>query len=180
MEKLIEPCYVNTQDCIDLVVHLCCNTVSLKGKSCSILADLLSPAYLWVTPDLYMGWKTALIVRGTDSIRCWKHSSEFTQLLYIHNANLSFQHILKILYWIEIGWLWRLFEYNELLLFKKPVWADLGLSYLFWEQHLVWSPDPVVCSKMFFCTPWWQRGFIWIIIASISAWNSLVIFLWHQ
>ncbi len=30
--------------------------------------------------------------------------------LHIHDVNLSFHHIPKMLYWIEIWWLWRSFE----------------------------------------------------------------------
>ncbi len=30
--------------------------------------------------------------------------------LHIHNTSLPFHHILKVLYWIEIWWLWRPFE----------------------------------------------------------------------
>ncbi len=30
--------------------------------------------------------------------------------LHIHDANLPFHHIPKVLYWIEIWWLWRPFE----------------------------------------------------------------------
>ncbi len=30
--------------------------------------------------------------------------------LLIHDVNLSFHHIPKVLYWIEIWWLWRSFE----------------------------------------------------------------------
>ncbi len=30
--------------------------------------------------------------------------------LHIHDANLLFHHITKVLYWIEIWWLWRPFE----------------------------------------------------------------------
>ncbi len=46
--------------------------------------------------------------------------------LHIHDANLPFQHIPKMLYWTEIWWLWRL-EYSELtVMFKKPVWDDLS------------------------------------------------------
>ncbi len=77
---------------------------------------------------LVPGWtpfafRTALILRGIDSTRCWKHSSGFcpywhdniTQLLqicrlHIHDVNLPFHHITKMLYWIEIWWLWRSFE----------------------------------------------------------------------
>ncbi len=38
--------------------------------------------------------------------------------LHIHDANLPFHHIPKVLYWIEIWWL------------KKPVWDDL--SFVTW------------------------------------------------
>ncbi len=43
----------------------------------------------------------------------WHYS--ITQLLqicrlHIHDANLPFHHIPKVLYWIEIWWLWRPFE----------------------------------------------------------------------
>ena len=45
--------------------------------------------------------------------------------LHIHDVNLPFHHILKGLYWIDIWWLWRPFEYSELIIiFKKPVWDD--------------------------------------------------------
>ncbi len=30
--------------------------------------------------------------------------------LHIHDVNLPFHHIPKVLYWIEIWWLWRVFE----------------------------------------------------------------------
>ncbi len=30
--------------------------------------------------------------------------------LHIHDENLPFHHIPKVLYWMEIWWLWRLFE----------------------------------------------------------------------
>ncbi len=47
--------------------------------------------------------------------------------LHIHDENLSFHHIPKVLYWIEIWWLWRSFEQSELIvMFKKPVWDDLS------------------------------------------------------
>ncbi len=59
-------------------------------------------------------FRTALILRGIDLTRCWKHSSEIfcpywhdriKQLLQICRL-----HIPKMLYWIEIWWLWRPFE----------------------------------------------------------------------
>lgn len=63
-----------------------------------------------------------------------------TQLLQIcrlhtHDANLLFHHIPKVLYWIEIWWLWRPFEYSELIvMFKKPVWDDSSFIY-FGSSH---------------------------------------------
>ncbi len=51
--------------------------------------------------------------------------------LHIHDVNLPFHHIPKVLYWIEIWWLWRTFELSELIvMFKKPVWD--GLSFVTW------------------------------------------------
>lgn len=48
---------------------------------------------------------------------CWHDS--ITQLLqifalHIHEANLPSHHIPKVLYSIEIWWLWSWFEYSEL------------------------------------------------------------------
>ncbi len=43
----------------------------------------------------------------------WHDSiTQFLQIcrLHIHDVNLSFHHIPNVLYWIEIWWLWRLFE----------------------------------------------------------------------
>ncbi len=49
-----------------------------------------------------------------------------TQLLQICRL-----HIPKMLYWIEIWWLWRPFEKSELIvMLKKPVWDDL--SFVTW------------------------------------------------
>lgn len=44
-----------------------------------------------------------------------------------HDTNLQFHNILKVLRWIKICWLWRLFAYSELsVMFQKPVWDDLS------------------------------------------------------
>ncbi len=74
---------------------------------------------------LVPGWtpfvfRTTLILRGIDLTRCWKHSSEILVHIdmiashsccrFVHDENLSFHHITKVLYWIEIWWLWRTFE----------------------------------------------------------------------
>ncbi len=51
--------------------------------------------------------------------------------LHIHDVNLPFHQIPKVLYWIKIWWLWRPFELSELIfMFKKPVWDDL--SFVTW------------------------------------------------
>ncbi len=51
--------------------------------------------------------------------------------LRIHDANLRSHHIPKVLYWIQIWWLWRPFEKSELIvMFKKPVWDDLSFVIL--------------------------------------------------
>ncbi len=51
--------------------------------------------------------------------------------LHIHDANLPFHHIPKVLYWIDFWWLWRPFEKRELIvMFKKPVWDYL--SFVTW------------------------------------------------
>lgn len=43
------------------------------------------------------------------------------------NANLPFRQIPKVLYWIEIKWLWRSFEYSKLTdMFQKPAWDDMN------------------------------------------------------
>ncbi len=38
----------------------------------------------------------------------YKYIYIYTQFIY--DANLLFHHILKVLYWIEIWWLWKPFE----------------------------------------------------------------------
>ncbi len=81
--------------------------------------------YTLLVPGLtHFAFRTALSLRGIDSTRFWKHSSEILVHinmiasrsccrfvgLHIHDANLPFHHIPKVLYWIEIWWLWRPFE----------------------------------------------------------------------
>lgn len=65
--------------------------------------------------------RTAVIFHGIDSIIWLKHSTEILvhanvkatgkllhiSWLYIHDANLPFCHIPKVLCWIKIRWLWR-------------------------------------------------------------------------
>jgi len=41
--------------------------------------------------------------------------------LLIHDVNLLFHHIPKLLYWIEIWRLWMPFEYGYNVLLEKPV-----------------------------------------------------------
>ena len=48
--------------------------------------------------------------------------------LHIHAANLPFPHIPKVLYWIEIWWLWRPLEHNELIVMSvEPAGDDCVL-----------------------------------------------------
>ncbi len=76
------------------------------------------------------GWTTFSLQNCLNSSDgCWKHKvleaflkdvgpyrqDSIMQLLqicrlHIHDVNLSFHHIPRVLYWIEIWWLWRPFE----------------------------------------------------------------------
>ncbi len=63
----------------------------------------------------------------------WHDSITQICRLYIQDVNLSFHHIPKLLYWIEIWWLWRPFEESELIvMFKKPVWDDLSFVTVYY------------------------------------------------
>ncbi len=43
---------------------------------------------------------------------------------------LRVHHIPKVLYWIEICWLWMTVEFSELIvMFKKPAWDDLRVMW---------------------------------------------------
>jgi len=66
-----------------------------------------------------------------DFVPYWHDS-----IMHIHDVNLQFQHISKLLYWIEICWLWRPFEFSELIvMFKRPVWDDL--NFVTWHVILL-------------------------------------------
>ncbi len=111
-------------------------------KDIDSLATLLgTPCYYRVEPPF--AFRTALILLWhrfnkvletfpRDFGPYWHDS--ITQLLqicrlHIHDANLSFHHIPKVVYWIEIWWLWRPFVESELIvMFKKPVWDDLSFA----------------------------------------------------
>ena len=62
--------------------------------------------------------------------------------MHVHDKNLQFHLISKVLYWIEIWWLWRPLKYNErIFMFKKPSWDHLSCvtwcSILLEMLHLV-------------------------------------------
>ncbi len=66
----------------------------------------------------------------------WHDSiTQLLQICQLHiHANLPFHHIPKVLYWIEIWWLWRPFEWSELIvLFKK---TSLRWFELLWHGAL--------------------------------------------
>ena len=106
-----------------------------------------TPCEYWVGPTFSL--RTASILGGINSARCWKHSweilvhfdmiaSNLLQIcqLYIHVVNLLVHHIPKVLYWIEIWWLWRPLGYSELIvMFKKPVLDHL--SFVTWFMILL-------------------------------------------
>lgn len=68
--------------------------------------------------------------------RCWKLSSEsLVHIDIITSHNLPFHLIPKVLYWIELWWLWKSFECSELaVMFKKQVWDYL--NFLTWSVKM--------------------------------------------
>ncbi len=47
---------------------------------------------------------------STEPVKLRRKPLEEVESMHIHDANLPFHHIPKVLYWIEIWWLWRPFE----------------------------------------------------------------------
>lgn len=61
---------------------------------------------------------------------CWLH---------IHGVNPFFHHITKMLDWIEIWWLWKLFEWSELIVISLThlfgmIWAMLTCCIILLEE----------------------------------------------
>ncbi len=109
--------------------------------------------------------------------RVWKHCSEMLVHIdmiashsccrFVHDVNLSFLQITKLLYWIEIWWLWRLIMFFQssivrfwwscvncilrVLFLSDRSGTRCGLLLLEPICLRVWR---VVCSEMVFCTPW--------------------------
>jgi len=98
---------------------------------------------------------------GTYSTSCWKISSEIvvhsvlivshcccrfigcTSMMWMSYSSTS----PNLLCWIEIWWLWRSFEFNELtVMFKKPVWEDLSFVTMHFPH--------ILYSEMLLCKPW--------------------------
>ncbi len=65
-----------------------------------------------------------------DSITQWLQICR----LHIHDVNLLFHHIPKVLYWIEIWWLWRLLVFEIL----RPAIYQVPITYLslHWAVYL--------------------------------------------
>lgn len=94
-------------------------------------------------PMCNAGVRTALILCGTDSTMyflwdfClyWNDSLTLLLLIYwlhVHDVNLPFQHIPKVLYRIEIRWLWRPFYRQTSLR-----WLQLGIWCLIFLEAAI-------------------------------------------
>ncbi len=123
--------------------------ISIHSLATLLGYSLLVPGW---TPFVF---RTALILRGIDSQgvgnipqRFWSicHDS-ITQLLqicrlHIHDENLSFHHIPKVLYWIEIWWLWRtLSKVNSLSCSRNQsemIWALWHGALSCWKYIRRW------------------------------------------
>ena len=98
--------------------------------------------YYWVGPSFDL--KTASILCAMESTRCWKQffeilfhvdtiASQYLPIsqLHIHAANLLFNHVPKVFYWIHIQWLGRPLKNIKLIvMFMRPVWEDF--SFVTW------------------------------------------------
>lgn len=73
----------------------------------------------------HLAFRTAFILHGNDSTRCWTHSWDF--IPYWRDGTVQSLHICQR-YWNEIWWLWSPFQYSEwTVVLKKPVWDHLCL-----------------------------------------------------
>ncbi len=114
--KVIEQCGLTWDDHRD--PSLC--------RSCSLTGHCIRYTLLvqdW-TP---FAFRTAFILRGIESTRCWKYSSE----ILVHLDMIVSRSCCRFVYWIEIWWLWRPFELSEVIvMLKKTVWDKL--SFVAW------------------------------------------------
>lgn len=84
-----------------------CSNQKLGGSICPKIT--LTWRFLWYNVPLsgfpHFTIRAVSVLHGTDSKRCWKHFRIWWAncVLYIHDASLLFQHIPKVLLWIE-GW----------------------------------------------------------------------------
>ncbi len=116
-----------------------CDTLAGHFIRCTLLVPGWTP--FWLQNYLNSSWHRFNKVLETflrDFGPYWHDS--ITQLLQIcrlhkHDVNLSFHHIPKVLYWIEIWWLWRPWVKELIVMFKKPIWDDL--SFVTWCMILL-------------------------------------------
>lgn len=89
------------------VVMGTCSNQKLGGSICPKIT--LTWHFLWYNVPLsgfpHFTVRAVSVLHGTDSKRCWKHFRIWWAncVLYIHDVSLLFQHIPKVLLWIE-GW----------------------------------------------------------------------------
>lgn len=124
----LKMCVISLAHSVMVIAHL-----HLSEFTCFTLVKTLLGASCW-----YFCFES-LILWGTESARCLKLSSfspylhdritQFLQIcwLLIHHVNLLFYQIQKVLQWIGICWLWKPFEYNELIVMLEK--SD-GLNFV--------------------------------------------------
>lgn len=75
-----------------------------------------------------------------SSRRCWKYSSG----VLIHDTNLLFRHIPKVLSWIKIWWPMRPFEYSNML---EGANKKRGTLWSQRHEHSQQLKGPKVCQR---------------------------------
>ncbi len=115
-----------------------------------------TPCQYWVGPTF--AFRTAVILRGRDLTRCWKHSSE----ILVHFDMIASRSCCRFVGCTSMMWISRsttsqrcsiglrsgdcgghLSKVNILVMFKKPVWNYLNFATSEDEQFLKYSDQPV-------------------------------------
>lgn len=136
--------------------RICFFVVTLSSTDCLSHLQVLNPLYLLATllgtiarPSF--SFRTAIILCGTDSTRCWKHSSDIlvhfdTTVSHIYRrlfgctSMMRFNHFPKVLCWIVIWWLWGPFECSEF----TGMFNHFELMWFLWYDVLpCWRKPPV-------------------------------------